>query len=53
MAEAKMLRFSLGDEMVWTCAGETQWIQWTKEVEHGAARKEKKRKTVETAVLMQ
>lgn len=30
-------------EMLWTCAEETQWAYWTKNLQQGAARKEEKR----------
>lgn len=33
--------------MAWTCAGEAQWIYWTKDLGHGAARQEEMRKTTD------
>lgn len=34
--------------MVWTCAKEGEWTDWTKDVEDGAARQEEKSKTPES-----
>lgn len=34
-------------KLVWTCAEEGEWINWQKDVENGATKRQEKRKTSE------
>lgn len=42
---------SVIDRLMWTCAEETKWIHWTKDVKYRAARLKKKRKRPQTRLM--